>query len=98
MQTEVMAGSGVSSSEIQIAFDAVSSAVRASSAALSNEQMLELYGLFKQATHGDVTTSRPGMFDPRGRAKWDAWKARSGMTREDAMVTYIRVARDMGLV
>ena len=32
-------------------------------AALSNEEKLVFYGLFKQATVGDVNIERPGMFD-----------------------------------
>ena len=39
----------------------------------SNDDLLELYALFKQATAGDVTGSRPGMMDFKGRAKFDAW-------------------------
>jgi len=31
----------------------------------SNEDKLSLYGLFKQATVGDVNTGRPGIFDPK---------------------------------
>ncbi len=50
---------------------------------------LEMYGLFKQATVGDVEGSRPGMLDIRGRAKWDAWKKVEGMEAEEAMGAYI---------
>lgn len=32
----------------------------------SDEDLLEIYGLYKQATVGDVNTSRPGMFDLKG--------------------------------
>ncbi|RME27484.1 MAG: acyl-CoA-binding protein [Deltaproteobacteria bacterium] len=53
--------------------------------------LLELYGLYKQATEGDVSGKRPGMFDLRGRAKYDAWAARKGMSREQAMDEYVRV-------
>jgi diazepam-binding inhibitor (GABA receptor modulator, acyl-CoA-binding protein) len=31
----------------------------------SNEDKLQLYALFKQATVGDVNTDRPGIFDPK---------------------------------
>ncbi|AQK41346.1 Acyl-CoA-binding protein1 [Zea mays] len=41
----------------------------------SNENKLILYGLYKQATVGDVNTDRPGIFYQKDRAKWDAWKA-----------------------
>jgi acyl-CoA-binding protein len=30
---------------------------------VTNEDKLSLYGLFKQGNSGDVSTSRPGMFD-----------------------------------
>ena len=32
------------------------------------------------ATEGRVNTSRPGMLDVLGRAKWDAWKKRDGLS------------------
>lgn len=56
---------------------------------LSNDVMLSLYALFKQATAGDVTGARPGMLDLRGRAKYDAWAARKGTSRDDAKTAYI---------
>ena len=37
---------------------------------LDNEQKLQLYGLYKQSTEGNVTSKRPGMFDMVGQAKW----------------------------
>ena len=51
--------------------------------------LLELYGLFKQASAGDATGKRPGMLDVRGRAKFDAWAARKGMAQADAQRAYI---------
>ncbi|CAL5050490.1 unnamed protein product [Urochloa decumbens] len=41
----------------------------------TNENKLILYGLYKQATVGDVNTARPGFFNLKDKAKWDAWKA-----------------------
>ncbi len=60
----------------------------------SNDVLLELYGLYKQATVGDVTGKRPGMLDMRGRAKFDAWASRKGTGAEDARRQYVaRVQR-----
>ena len=56
--------------------------------ALSDEVKLEIYGLYKQATVGNVNIERPGMFDPKGKAKWDAWKAKEGMSQDDAKDAY----------
>lgn len=58
---------------------------------LGSDVLLELYALYKQATSGDVSGSRPGMLDVRGRAKYDVWAARKGMTRDGAMQAYIAV-------
>mmetsp|Transcript_25123 Transcript_25123/g.47484 ORF Transcript_25123/g.47484 Transcript_25123/m.47484 type:complete len:85 (-) Transcript_25123:232-486(-) len=55
----------------------------------SNDDKLVLYGLFKQAKEGDCTTSRPGMFDMTGKAKWDAWDKNKGMDKEAAMKGYV---------
>lgn len=58
---------------------------------------LEMYALYKQAAFGDATGERPSVFDPRARAKWDAWKKLAGMTPEAAEAAYIAlVARLAG--
>ncbi|XP_013391752.1 acyl-CoA-binding protein-like [Lingula anatina] len=61
----------------------------------TDAEMLELYGLFKQAMIGDVNTDRPGMLDFTGKAKWDAWEGRKGMSKENAMELYISVANNL---
>ncbi len=55
----------------------------------SNEDMLSLYAHFKQASVGDVSGSRPGMFDMINRAKYDAWAALKGMSKAAAEQAYI---------
>ena len=62
----------------------------------STSDMLELYGLYKQSTVGDVTGSRPGMLDPKGRAKWDAWSSRKGTSKEQAREGYVALAKKLG--
>ena len=57
----------------------------------TNEELLDLYGYFKQATIGDCNTDRPGMFDLKGKAKWDKWDGHKGMTKEDAEKKYIEL-------
>ncbi|KMT11482.1 hypothetical protein BVRB_5g108060 [Beta vulgaris subsp. vulgaris] len=61
----------------------------------TNEDLLIIYGLFKQATCGDVNTSRPGIFDQKGRAKWDAWKGNEGKSQDDCMSDYITKAKQL---
>jgi len=54
-----------------------------------NETLLALYGLYKQATVGDVQGEAPSGFDFRGAAKYAAWEKRRGMTSDEAMQAYI---------
>lgn len=61
----------------------------------NNDEMLELYGLFKQATVGDNNTPKPGMLDLKGKKKWDAWNSRKGMSTEDAMKAYIEIVEKL---
>ncbi|KAG2483937.1 hypothetical protein HYH03_017257 [Edaphochlamys debaryana] len=56
---------------------------------VTNDERLELYGLFKQAKEGDCNTSCPGILDPKGRAKWNAWNGKKGMAKDEAMKKYI---------
>eukprot|EP00127_Corallochytrium_limacisporum_P005954 Clim_evm31s215 gene=Clim_evmTU31s215 len=61
----------------------------------SNDELLEMYALFKQGTIGDCSGARPGMFDPKGRAKYDAWEKIKGMSQEDAKEKYIAVVQGL---
>jgi acyl-CoA-binding protein len=54
-----------------------------------NDTLLKLYALYKQATAGDVSGSRPGFTDFVGRAKYDAWAKLKGTAREAAMQSYV---------
>lgn len=55
----------------------------------SNEDLLELYALFKQATEGDVHGDKPVGFDFKALAKYGAWEGKKGLGKDDAMQQYI---------
>ena len=54
-----------------------------------NDTLLRLYGLYKQATQGDISGKRPGFTNPVGRAKYDAWKRLRGKSPTAAMQEYV---------
>jgi len=60
-----------------------------------NDVLLKLYALYKQATAGDVNGDRPGFTDPRGRAKYDAWATRKGMSKDDAKRAYVAMVNEI---
>lgn len=55
----------------------------------ANDELLELYALYKQATVGDASGKRPDALDFVARAKFDAWTKRKGTSADDAMSTYV---------
>ena len=57
----------------------------------TNEELLELYALFKQSTEGDVSGERPGGFDFKAIAKYDAWVEKKGISKEEAMQQYVKL-------
>jgi acyl-CoA-binding protein len=60
-----------------------------------NDTLLKLYALYKQATAGDVSGSRPGFTDFVGRAKYDAWAKLEGTSKEAAMRSYIELVASL---
>ena len=60
-----------------------------------NATLLELYALYKQASSGDAAGERPGMSDFVGRAKWDAWNAIAGKSKETAMQEYVDLVESL---
>ncbi|MGW5239137.1 acyl-CoA-binding protein [Monashia sp. NPDC004114] len=60
-----------------------------------NDVKLRLYALYKQATEGDVAGSRPGMMNPVGRAKYDAWAKLSGTSTDAAEEQYVAIVSDL---
>jgi acyl-CoA-binding protein len=52
----------------------------------SNDTLLQLYSLYKQATEGDVNVDPPANpFDFVSKAKYEAWSGLKGKTKEAAM-------------
>ena len=60
-----------------------------------NMTLLKIYALYKQATAGDAEGKRPGFSDMVGRAKWDAWNALQGQSRDAAMQAYVELIESL---
>ncbi|MFQ3575193.1 MAG: acyl-CoA-binding protein [Cytophagales bacterium] len=64
--------------------------------AQSNENLLKLYSLFKQATEGDAEDGKLfNPFDFVNKAKHEAWFSLKGMTKEDAEKNYIQLVNQL---
>ncbi|GMT28775.1 hypothetical protein PFISCL1PPCAC_20072, partial [Pristionchus fissidentatus] len=74
---------------VRMSFEAAAEKVKNLVSSPTNDELLELYALYKQGTMGDNTTPKPGMFDMKGKAKWSAWDAKKGLGQEEAKAQYI---------
>jgi diazepam-binding inhibitor (GABA receptor modulator, acyl-CoA-binding protein) len=62
----------------------------------SNDTLLQLYSLYKQASEGDVNTEPPSNpFDFVAKAKYEAWAALKGKTNEQAMTDYVSLVNKL---
>lgn len=61
----------------------------------SNEELLALYALFKQSSEGDIRGDRPGGFDFKAIAKYDAWADKKGLSKDQAMQHYIKLVDNL---
>jgi acyl-CoA-binding protein len=61
----------------------------------SNETLLQLYSLYKQATEGDVNGDAPNMFDFVAKAKYEAWSSLQGKSKEAAQQEYIDLVQKL---
>ena len=62
----------------------------------SDDDLLELYDLYKQATEGDAKGEKPGRFNFVARAKFEAWEELAGTSPKDAMQRYVDKVRALG--
>jgi diazepam-binding inhibitor (GABA receptor modulating acyl-CoA-binding protein) len=60
-----------------------------------NMTLLKIYALYKQASTGDTDGKRPGFTDMVGRAKFDAWEALKGTSKDEAMQQYIDLVEEL---
>jgi len=62
----------------------------------SNDSLLQLYSLYKQATEGDNKSEAPANpFDFVAKAKYEAWMQQSGKTGEQAMKEYVSLVNKL---
>jgi len=81
--------------EEQTAFEKAAASVKSLPKQPDDQTMLRLYALYKQGTQGDVSGSKPGLFDFVGAAKYEAWEKLRGLRPEDARRQYVDLVRQL---
>lgn len=61
---------------------------------LMPDDLLDIYGFYKQGLVGDCNVQKPGIFQMTSRAKWSAWDKLRGMSNDEAMQKYVDKVTD----
>lgn len=65
------------------------------SAQPTTAELGKLYGLFKQATVGDINIEIPLFINYIAREKWNAWNMYKGSNQNNAEIQYISHVNDL---
>ena len=60
-----------------------------------NDDLLKLYGFYKQVKEGDINTAQPYAIQVHARAKWEAWNKNKGLDKITAMKNYIYIVNQL---
>ncbi|KPK58815.1 MAG: acyl-CoA-binding protein [Gammaproteobacteria bacterium SG8_31] len=84
------------SGDLKAQFEQAAKDVKGLTSRPSDEDLLSLYALYKQATEGDAKGEKPGLFNFVARAKFEAWEELAGTSSEAAMREYIDKVKALG--
>ena len=76
--------------EINSAFEMACKLVKTLNKKPDNNDLLELYGYFKQATVGDCKTVQPNYLNFKEYKKWESWKSQLGTDEYTAKILYVK--------
>ena len=60
----------------------------------SDEELLQLYGNYKQGTVGDINIDKPSFYMFKDVSKWTAWNNMKGVSKLQAQVNYIKIVEE----
>ena len=76
-------------------FIKASNAIKKINRNASDEELLELYSWYKQATIGNVNIKEPSFIYFTESKKWNAWKSKEGNDTYNAEVEYITLVNKL---
>ena len=81
-----------SNETLQSRFEECANNIKQTDKTIPDNDLLELYSYYKQATCGDCDTKKPSQLNFKAYKKWDAWDSLIGMEKDEAMELYIELA------
>ena len=82
---------GNSDENLEQEFLSAAERIKKSGKNLDNDNLLKLYGYYKQGTVGDCYIECPGFWQVKEKAKWEAWEQHKGIKKTHAMKKYIKL-------
>jgi len=61
----------------------------------TNNELLSLYGYYKQATCGNNKNKQPSLINFKGREKWNSWEKNKDMSVHNCEVEYIKLVNTL---
>lgn len=82
-------------SSLQQEFEKYSTLAKSLKKRPNDDELGHLYGLYKQATVGDINIPQPSIFQYENRQKWNAWNEKKGMRSDVAKQSYIDYVKSL---
>ncbi|KAG1696108.1 Acyl-CoA-binding domain-containing protein 6 [Nymphon striatum] len=82
-------------SNLSLMFDGAATFLQTIVTSLDNNNLLYLYGLYKQSTVGPCNIAKPAFYDIKGKQKWESWKTLGEMSKEESMIKYIEKIKEI---
>jgi diazepam-binding inhibitor (GABA receptor modulating acyl-CoA-binding protein) len=70
-------------------FDEVKEKIKEHGKTMTNDDLQIIYGLYKQATVGDINIEQPSFYQLTEKAKWNAWNSNKGKSSDLAKQEYV---------
>jgi diazepam-binding inhibitor (GABA receptor modulating acyl-CoA-binding protein) len=73
-------------------FDDVKELIKEHGKSMNNNDLSLVYGLYKQATVGDINIEKPSFYQLTEKGKWEAWNSQKGKSADQAKHEYVQAA------
>jgi diazepam-binding inhibitor (GABA receptor modulator, acyl-CoA-binding protein) len=70
-------------------FEQAAQEIKVHGKSMSNDDLSQIYGLYKQATVGDINIPQPSFYQLTEKAKWNSWNSQKGKSADQAKHEYV---------
>jgi diazepam-binding inhibitor (GABA receptor modulating acyl-CoA-binding protein) len=70
-------------------FEDAANQIKTHGKSMNNNDLQVIYGLYKQATVGDINIEKPSFYQLEAKAKYAAWESNKGKSQDQAKHEYV---------